>query len=212
MNRAMRGLSWLFVVALPLAGCSSMSGYDAKSSFSCKAPDGVLCESMSGIYANVRHQNLPGQQVKHASKKTKTEKVVTDKTARPSKGGTVPPMSSGMPIRSAPRILRVWFAPWEDSDQDLHDQSYLYLLVDTGHWRVEHAQQQIQNAYRPVHAPIAPKRNNPISTSSSIPNPGAVHGQDSVKIGVRQDRPDAEQSAQYFDGVRTPQNVMSGEG
>jgi conjugal transfer pilus assembly protein TraV len=33
------------------------------------------------------------------------------------------PIYSGTPIRSAPRLLRVWFAPWEDTDGDLHDQS-----------------------------------------------------------------------------------------
>ena len=51
------------IVAMALAGCSSMSGLDAKDTFSCKAPDGVLCESMTGIYANAQQNNLPGQRV-----------------------------------------------------------------------------------------------------------------------------------------------------
>ncbi|MDE2430828.1 MAG: TraV family lipoprotein, partial [Burkholderiales bacterium] len=46
-----------------LSGCS-FSGLDAKSSFSCKAPDGVLCESMTGVYANASLNNLPSQRIK----------------------------------------------------------------------------------------------------------------------------------------------------
>ncbi|MCB0073733.1 MAG: hypothetical protein KDE20_19830, partial [Caldilineaceae bacterium] len=54
-------LAALGVVAL--SGCSSMSGYDAKTEFACKAPDGILCESITGIYANAQQKNLPGQRV-----------------------------------------------------------------------------------------------------------------------------------------------------
>ncbi|WP_186269093.1 TraV family lipoprotein, partial [Burkholderia gladioli] len=47
---------------LSLTACS-FSGYDASSSFACKAPEGVLCNSMSGIYANAMAHNLPEQRV-----------------------------------------------------------------------------------------------------------------------------------------------------
>lgn len=40
-------------VVVALSGCSSMSGFDAKSESACKTPDGILCESISSIYANV---------------------------------------------------------------------------------------------------------------------------------------------------------------
>ncbi len=67
-------------------------------------------------------------------------------------------LQTGAPIRSAPRILRVWFAPWEDNDGDLHDQSYVYLGVDAGKWQIEHTRRRITDAYRPVRAPVvAPK-------------------------------------------------------
>ena len=66
------------------------------------------------------------------------------------------PVHTGTPIRSAPRILRVWFAPWEDADGDLHDQSFVYLPVDAGRWLIEHTQRKIQEGYRPVRPPPAP--------------------------------------------------------
>lgn len=198
MKKAVHGLTWFLVMAMPLVGCTSMSGYDAKAAFACKAPDGVLCESMSGIYANALHKNLPGQRVN-----TKQDKRSVAQAVPLKKGVITSPISSGMPIRSAPRILRVWFAPWEDSDKDLHDQSYVYLLVDSGDWRIEHYQQRIQNTYRPVHAPA---KASTTSESRSLSNTQTPSG--SEVIGVRQDRPNGEQAAQLFNGMHTPAQVM----
>src|SRR5258706_15467418 len=104
--------AWILGAAIAgalLEGCGSMSGLDAKTQFACKAPDGILCESMSGIYANAAANNLPGQRVNHG---------VTNEAARPAipevPGAIVRPISSGTPIRTAPLVLRVWLAPWED--------------------------------------------------------------------------------------------------
>ncbi len=198
MKKAAQWLMWFLVMAMPLVGCTNMSGYDAQASFACKAPDGVLCESMSGIYANALHKNLPGQRVN-----TKQAKRSAAQAAPLKKGVITAPISSGMPIRSAPRILRVWFAPWEDSDKDLHDQSYVYLIVDSGEWRIEHYQQQIQKAYRPVHAPAKVSTTN---ESRSISNIQTQSGGE--VIGVRQDRPNGDQAARLFNGMRTPAQVM----
>jgi conjugal transfer pilus assembly protein TraV len=33
--------------------------------------------------------------------------------------------------------LRLWIAPWEDSDGDLHDASFVHVVVDTGRWLIE---------------------------------------------------------------------------
>ncbi len=203
MKKAVHGLTWFLVTAMPLVGCTSMSGYDAKASFACKAPDGVLCESMSGIYANALHKNLPGQRVNK-----KQEKSNLTQAAPIKKGVITAPISSGMPIRSTPRILRVWFAPWEDSDKDLHDQSYVYLLVDAGQWRMEHYQQRIQKAYRAVHAPAQVAARNTTSNPHSVFPIQTQNGNEVV--GVRQDRPSANQAAQLFNGMRTPAQVMGG--
>lgn len=43
-----------------LAGCGSISGIGGVSEFECKAPKGVPCMSMSGVYENVRAGNVPG--------------------------------------------------------------------------------------------------------------------------------------------------------
>ena len=148
MNRT-SCFNWLAagLLAAMLPACSNMSGLDANNQFACKAPDGILCESMSGIYANAQAKNLPGQRVSHGPGRP------SEPGATVSSGVLTRPIESGTPIRSAPRLLRVWFAPWEDSDGDLHDQSYVYLPVDTGRWLIEHNRRRIQDAYRPVRLP-----------------------------------------------------------
>ena len=207
-------------VASALSACS-FTGLDAQSHFSCKAPDGVLCESMSGIYANTQANNLPGQRV---NRRAPTEAPVELSQAKA--GVMTKPIYSGTPIRSAPRVLRTWFAPWEDTDGDLHDQSYVYLPVDSGHWLIEHNRRRIQESYRPVRPSngaatgVAVESGSAGSATQStgfdrpsqpVNDAGSIQGGAGEEvIGVRQDRPSAEQASQFLSGVLKPNNVTTG--
>ena len=129
---------------LALSGCAStMSGLDGQGKFSCKAPDGISCASLSGVYANAIQNNLPVQRT--ATEINRTEQA-GQKIARQ-------PPSSGDPIRSAQKVRRVWLAPWEDDEEVLHDQSYFYMVVDPGQWQVEYSRRKASEAYRPVVPP-----------------------------------------------------------
>lgn len=190
----MKALSLLpALAALAISGCGSMTGLDAKDKFSCAAPDGVLCESMSGIYANAQQNNLPGQRV---NRKGDGEPISRAKVDDAAGGVLTKPIYSGTPIRSAPLVLRVWFAPWEDTDGDLHDQSYVYLPVDNGRWLIEHNRRRIQDAYRPVRAPLAQ------------PAPSAAAGGQQGKIKVNTPAPAGEDGAQAT--PQTVQQMLSG--
>ena len=146
----MKSLHWLMVpTTLSLAACAgTMTGLDGQSGFACKAPDGISCASLSGVYANAVQNNLPGQR-----SGTKPDKLV-EATARIN---AVAPRS-GDPLRSAQKVRRVWFAPWEDEEEVLHDQSYVYLVIDRGHWQVEHSRRQASDGFRPVLPPNVPSR------------------------------------------------------
>ncbi len=212
----MKALALTFGIGavVALSGCSSMSGFDAKSEFACKAPDGILCESMSGIYANAQAKNLPGQRVN-----ARGEAPVELSQAKAGSNVMTKPIYSGTPIRSAPRLLRVWFAPWEDTDGDLHDQSYVYLPVDSGRWLIEHNRRRIQDHYRPVRAPsnvtaqaaqpqtagAGQQRQSP-GVLGQQPTPPADNGMES--IGVRQDRMSNEQATELLNGIMRPGNVI----
>lgn len=212
----MKALALTFGIGavVALSGCSSMSGFDAKSEFACKAPDGILCESMSGIYANAQAKNLPGQRVN-----ARGEAPVELSQAKAGSNVMTKPIYSGTPIRSAPRLLRVWFAPWEDTDGDLHDQSYVYLPVDSGRWLIEHNRRRIQDNYRPVRAPSnvtaqaaqpqtagAGQQRQSTGVLGQQPTPPADNGMES--IGVRQDRMSNEQATELLNGIMRPGNVI----
>lgn len=131
---------------LTLAGCASvMSGLDGQGKFSCKAPDGISCASLSGVYANAVQNNLPGQKL-HSVAPNKELAVPKILTQTP---------NTGEPIRSAQKVRRVWLAPWEDDEEVLHDQSYFYLVVDPGRWQLEHSLRNASQEYRPIMAPKA---------------------------------------------------------
>lgn len=154
----------VIAVMLPaiLTGCAStLSGLDGETKFACKAPEGVSCASLSGVYANAVANNLPALR-KEGKGEAQAAQII----------GRAP--SSGDPIRSQPKILRIWIAPWEDSEGDLHDQSYIYVVADPGRWVIEHNQKQIVDRYRPTF--IQPSQGNPAqkpSTSSGVVLPGA---------------------------------------
>lgn len=93
-------LAGLAAVSLALSGCVNLSGYDAADKFACKAPDGVLCESMTGIYANAKENNLPGQRVTHAGGAGVAKSVVPAAQS----GVITKPIYSGTPVRTAPEF------------------------------------------------------------------------------------------------------------
>jgi conjugal transfer pilus assembly protein TraV len=152
---------------LGATGCS-ITGLNAGSSYACKAPEGVKCDSVSGTYHNAVANNLPSQRktssepqpdaVRPASgmKEARYEssaQPTTLATMAASLNGASPSMvaaAAPSSLRSGPRILRLWIKPWEDADGDLNGESVVYIQVEGGRWLVDHAQRQIRDAYAPV--------------------------------------------------------------
>jgi conjugal transfer pilus assembly protein TraV len=105
--------------------------------------------SATGVYTNSLADNLPSQH-SVASSSEDTPASSTSSSSAGSKDSIIRRAQipgTGTAIRSAPRVLRLWVAPWEDSDGDLHDQFYVYLTIDPGRWVIEHQRSKIQNQY-----------------------------------------------------------------
>lgn len=115
-----------------LSGCAMSGLENSTDKFACKAPDGVACTSVSGIYANAAQDNLP------ALRAYRKDIVPTTKAIS---GAQLPlPVAlPGVPLRSQSRVLRIWTAPWVDDENTLHDQSFMYVVVDPGQWQLEHS-------------------------------------------------------------------------
>lgn len=147
------------MLATTVNGCSTVdfSGLDAKSEFSCKAPQGVSCKSVSGIYANSVAGSLPAQKVNEDEPQKNTDKKSVsgnttydqyDKSESLVAKMKVP--SSGTPYRSQDTIMRVWIAPWQDTDDRLHDQHYIYTTIKSGSWLIEANRKRIKDEYKSV--------------------------------------------------------------
>lgn len=145
----------LSAAALVLPGCTSISGLSGSSSYACKAPEGVTCDSVSGTYANAVQNNLPSQRQRRAVpgtlERSDPPQPLMAAASAPAVTVSLPP--TPVSLRSSPRILRLWFKPWEDADRDLYDQGYVYVQIDAGQWQIEHVQRQIRDAYAPLKAP-----------------------------------------------------------
>jgi conjugal transfer pilus assembly protein TraV len=69
-------------------------------------------------------------------------------------------------------VLRLWIAPWEDADGDLHEASVVHVLVDTGRWLIERvipANRQRVDAVRPP-IPSAAPASGPSPASEPVPS------------------------------------------
>ncbi len=186
------------ILGLSLGACTSLSGLDAKKEFACPAPVGVLCEDMSQIYARTQNGTLPSQiaRAEQSQNQQSQKSALLDRPGAPPPGApktpaasgaaltTTKPPYSGMPIRSTPKVLRVWINAWVDAEGDLHDQSFLYVMVSQGAWQVDHNRRRIMDTYGPVQAPE--KRAVPKTT----PSPGArgPNGESSSVVGSYRDQ------------------------
>ncbi|RJG00565.1 TraV family lipoprotein [Noviherbaspirillum sedimenti] len=148
----------LLLAASLSAGCASITGLSGSAEYGCKAPSGVRCDSVSGTYYNALQNNLPSQQP--ARKSDGSSSVIPDRpqpaplrTDAAAATASAAPMVAALPLRAQPRVLRLWYKPWEDADRDLYDQGYVYVQVDNGRWLIDHAQQRIRDAYAPLRPP-----------------------------------------------------------
>jgi conjugal transfer pilus assembly protein TraV len=166
-------------VAVLVAACTNMSGLSGSSTYACKAPDGVACDSVSGTYANALQNNLPSQQrrASPAPAFDRRESALSpgspDQSTSTSRAPMLAPTAAPLrliqplaipvsvdssagpaaPLHSSARILRLWFKPWEDADHDLVDQGFIYVQIDSGQWLVDHIERQVRDAYAPVRPP-----------------------------------------------------------
>lgn len=110
----------IILVVSFIDGCTTMN-----SKFTCKTPDGVMCRSLDDVNGMVDRGEL-GQNY---------NKIYSNKNAL-----NFTPMSShvssftGKPLRSGESIMRIWTAPYEDSNGNYHEASVFYTVIKPGHW------------------------------------------------------------------------------
>ena len=164
---------------LILSGCSTltMSGIGGSEKFRCSNAwnsDDPYCESISSNYkASVAGVLKDGM-------KRQVGQPYTDQSVRTLM--LTQAYSSGTPVRSQSEIARIWVAPYLDTDGDLNDQSFTYVVLNQGDWLIAHNQQQIIDEYRTVRLlgngaktsdnTVDPSSTNSNNTNDRIPDVG----------------------------------------
>lgn len=195
-----------------LSGCASLTGLDAESNFSCAAPEGVSCDSMGGVYANMGKNG--GVSAKHKKKAEysylggvsyeERNKAGTDSYGRrPMTYG----LNSGIPIRTQPKIMKIWIAPWQSVDRTLYDQSYAYIVVDYGDWVLAHNKNNIIDKYAPISNGVS--KGSTLSEDRVIDIPRVnnigITGDDSSFIQDKQNKADDD----GFDDFQEPAKELT---
>jgi len=145
---------------LGLGGCASnLSGIGGTPTYACKAPAGAQCTSVSGVYANAGQgvRQLLGSDAHRAiGSGSLGAPASTATTGAPTESPGAATALSAAALRTAPRVLRLWIAPWEDSDGDLHEASTVNVLIDHGRWLIERVRPAPRGPRMGVTPPAAP--------------------------------------------------------
>ena len=155
-----------------ISGCASVaSPYGGDSSFNCSAKymEGVPCDSISGTAKNYDAGNLKWQRkdgaqdapTSIAQMRSTVEQAPIQgphQEGRASGPGneklsprSLTAITTGFPLRTTDRVLRIWVAPYEDEEGALNDQKYVYLTVEKGGWQIEANRKAIQVPFKQIY-------------------------------------------------------------
>lgn len=122
--------------SIALSGCASrLGGVGGTDSHRCPMPEGGACQSILETYEkSVSGVSGTADQKAPAAAATDAAPSRTPIAFAPGFGEA----HHGAPLMTTPRVLRVYIAPWRDSDDNLMDGRRVYTRIDDGRWRVEH--------------------------------------------------------------------------
>ena len=167
------------VTTIVLSGCaSSLSGVGGTQSYACKAPTGAQCTSVSGVYANANpfitrslQEALPPKSFLNKTRQAMHNSPTPAPVTPAPDASAVATAPTPAALRSPARVMRLWIAPWEDADGDLHAASFVHVVVDTGRWLID----RVRPAARPkldiATPPLSPLLSPPLSPPSPSVSP-----------------------------------------
>lgn len=119
----------LLVTAFCLSACVALP--DTTLGHKCGIPDGVGCLSTQEVYDRAQVRDLPGFNRVNGGY---TAPPRNDYTGAPILVDDGPKIVRTSALYAPPEELRIWVNRWRDSEGDLHDESFLYVLIGEGQW------------------------------------------------------------------------------
>ena len=105
----------LLATALFVSSCAS---------YSCNAPNGSVCKSVSQVYAEeTEEEKQIGEEVTVITKRERVEQISVYEDEKP--------------LWIPAKKLRLWLSRWVDSRGVYHQPGYVYIEVEKGRWNSE---------------------------------------------------------------------------
>jgi conjugal transfer pilus assembly protein TraV len=148
----------LLVCIVILSGCA------VKAQYACGVPsNGVGCQTMSETHKQLSDGTLNSLYTEPFDPEASESEVSTDTPVQLRQGrgkqagngtnvsnGSLQPVTpiarqmdnivslqSQQAILSKPREMRIWFDRFTDTEGDLHDESFIFIRIDDGHWVID---------------------------------------------------------------------------
>lgn len=135
------------MLGVTLCGCSTTS-----ETFDCKAGQGVGCKSISEVNQMVNQGNFDSFVERDATLPRDKQSILPLESASPStpiiSGGSLPiePSNALMVHRMPEEYLRVWVAPFQDQQGNLHEGSVIHTVLKPGYWQLKSTSQSIKDS------------------------------------------------------------------
>lgn len=119
----------IFTFLLVLTGLQTACTMN--SSFDCPNQAGVNCRSLDQVNSMVDSGQIRGR-TQLAGESAKVAKIANHPEFEPYAitNGFIP----GAPLRYGETVQRIWIAPYEDTEGNYHQDSFMYSIMQEGKW------------------------------------------------------------------------------
>lgn len=127
-SRAM--IRWLLLLAVCLAAAGCAVG---QSGYSCSGiPEGVQCQNARTVLEASKGTDGPVTSAVVERRKSDDGR----NEASPVSGIVPEEVSGAVPLRTPSRVMRIWYAPWENESGDLHVAKIVYTEIEPRRWTI----------------------------------------------------------------------------
>nr|WP_276320090.1 TraV family lipoprotein [Parasulfuritortus cantonensis] len=80
-----------------------------------------------------------------------------------------------VPLRTRPNTQRIWVAPWQDADGDLHEDAWIVVRLDDGNWMMEHVRERAHAGFSatlkapPASSSAESREEEPPAAATAVP-------------------------------------------
>lgn len=127
-------LGSLVLAVITLSGCASFGM--GEDEYSCSGlPEGTRCMSAREVYNNSNDGKAPRSTSSNVSEEVH-EYLGTSNVNNEVYADFVAPRlpNQPIPVRTPAKVMRIWVAPWEDTNGDLIVSGHIYTEIESRKW------------------------------------------------------------------------------